>query len=294
MSASTGTQPPARVSEEALASFRETVRLHYRLHGRDLPWRRTRDPYHILVSEFMLQQTQVPRVLPKYRQFLALFPSVQALAVAPKSRLLGAWQGLGYNRRALNLRRSAEIIVHRHAGDVPRRMPDLLALPGVGPATAAAVSAFAFDIAIPFLETNIRAAYIHHFFQECSRVSDAELLPLVEATLDRDDPREWYYALMDYGNHLKRTHSNPARRSAHASRQRPFEGSHRQLRASILRLFLEECGGGTPPGDDQRSLTTDVVKECLPGWDPGEIVASLEEMTAEGFFVITDDGYRLP
>ena len=121
-------------------------------------------------------------------------------------------------------------------------MPELLRLPGVGPATAAAVAAFAYGEAHPFIETNIRAVYLHHFFPDRTDVSDREILPLVEATLDRADPRSWYYALMDYGVELKRTHPNPSRRSRHHTRQSPFSGSKRQLRAQVLRVVLDRPG----------------------------------------------------
>lgn len=275
----------------ALATFQTIVRDHYRERGRDLPWRRTRDPYCILVSEFMLQQTQVSRVVPKYDAFCALFPSVGCLATARTGQVLAAWQGLGYNRRALNLRRSAEVIEAEHGGLVPQDMSDLLRLPGVGPATAAAISAFAFGIPIPFLETNIRAVFIHHFFQECSRVPDSDLLPLVEATLDRENPRDWYYALMDYGSVLKRTYENPARKSARASRQTPFAGSHRELRALLLRLFLtpeQNATGGPHVG---RALPVEALCASLPARDPREVAVALEELAQEGFLRIDGDGY---
>jgi A/G-specific adenine glycosylase len=269
---------------QALADFCATVRDHYRMHGRDLPWRRTTDPYLILVSEIMLQQTQVPRVAGKYELFARLFPDIRALAGAPGADVLRAWQGLGYNRRALNLHRSAGLIVAEHGGCVPSTFSELRRLPGVGSATAAAICAFAFGVPVPFLETNIRSAYIHHFFQECSRVSDMDLLPLVEATLDRENPREWYFALMDYGSWLKRTYTNPSRRSRHETAQSPFTGSHRQLRAQILRAFLiyaaeaaHEASGHTV------GLDAPAVAALVPAWDREEVRATLEELTREGF-----------
>jgi A/G-specific adenine glycosylase len=264
--------PPARELDE----FRETVWMHYRAHGRDdLPWRQTRDPYRILVSEIMLQQTQVPRVIPKYEEFISVFPDVERLAAAPVDGVLRVWQGLGYNRRALALKRLAEQIVERHSGRVPADLVALRGLPGVGPATAAAVAAFAFDDAHPLLETNIRAAYLHHFFPDRDRVGDDELLPLVAATLDRDDPRNWYYALMDYGSFLKSHVTNPSRRSRHHAKQSPFEGSRRQLRARTLRAVLERPG-----------LTMEDLAEIL-GSD-GEVrkkdLASIASaLVAEGF-----------
>lgn len=170
-------RPPCAGSIEA---FRRAVVEHYRGHGRDLPWRRTRDPYAILVSEVMLQQTQVPRVIPKYEEFLASFPTVLDLARATIAEVLCVWQGLGYNRRALALQKAAQSIVTDHSGLVPDSPALLRALPGIGPATAAAVCVFSYDRPLVFIETNIRAAYIHFFFQECVSIPDAAILPLVD------------------------------------------------------------------------------------------------------------------
>jgi len=254
------------------------------MHGRDLPWRRTTDPYLILVSEIMLQQTQVPRVAGRYELFARLFPDIRALAGAPVAEVLRAWQGLGYNRRALNLHRSASLIIAEHGGRIPGTFSDLRGLPGVGSATAGAICAFAFGVPVPFVETNIRSAYIHHFFQESLRVSDGDLLPLVEATLDCENPREWYFALMDYGSWLKKICANPSRKSRHETRQSTFAGSHRQLRAQILRAFLThapelspEVATGTP------GLDALAVGALMSAWDQEEVVATLDELTREGF-----------
>jgi A/G-specific adenine glycosylase len=187
------------LSPPMLTAFGLTVLAHYRERGRDLPWRRTRDPYHILVSEVMLQQTQVARVLKKYDQFLTAFPTVLSLSGATAAEVLGIWQGLGYNRRALALHQAARTIVSEHQGAVPRSPVELRRLPSIGPATAAAVCVFACDLPLPFIETNIRSAVIHFFFQERASVPDADILPVIELTLDRENPRDWYYALMDYG-----------------------------------------------------------------------------------------------
>jgi A/G-specific adenine glycosylase len=220
-----------------VAEFRRRVYAHYEAHGRDFPWRHTTNPYHILVSEVMLQQTQTSRVVQKYLIFIERYPSVEALASASAADVLGTWQGLGYNRRALNLHRASHILLAEHGGHVPQDEKQLACLPGIGPYSAAAISAFAFDLPTVFIETNIRTVYLHEYFPEVEKVRDRDLLPLVEATLDRESPRRWYQALMDYGAMLKES-GNPSRRSAHHRQQSRFEGSRREARSVILRNLL--------------------------------------------------------
>ncbi len=226
------------LSSTRVADFRKEIYAHYRAHGRrDLPWRKTKSAYRILVSEFMLQQTQVARVVEKYGPFVERFPDFESLARARLRDVLKEWSGLGYNRRALLLREAARIVVARFDGTTPREFEQLLALPGIGRATASEISAFAFGEPRAFIETNVRAVYIHFFFAGRERVADSELMPLVEQTLDRKNPRKWYYALMDYGAALKREHANPSRRSAHHAKQARFEGSDRQARGLIVRAL---------------------------------------------------------
>ena len=224
----------------AVELFRRRVYAHYRRHRRVLAWRETRDPYAILVSEVMLQQTQVARVSRYYPRFLARFPEPAALAEAPLRAVLEQWSGLGYNRRALALQRAARAVTREHGGAVPADRGALLRLPGIGPATAGALLAFAFDRPAVFIETNIRRVFLDQFFPAAAAVPDRALLPLVEHTLDRRRPRRWYYALMDYGAALARGGANPNRRSAHYTRQRPFTGSTRQLRGLVVRLLTEQ------------------------------------------------------
>lgn len=226
--------------------FHSHVMEYYQQHGRHtLPWRaapvsKSIDPYYVLVSEYMLQQTQVARVLTKYPLFLSQFPTISVLASAPQSAVVRAWQGLGYNRRAIALHRSALRIVQAHDSRVPSSYEHLISLPGIGPATAGAIQAFAFNKPVIFIETNIRRAFIDFFFASSHTVTDKDIVPFIERTQGSVSPREWYYALMDYGAFLSKQKHNPNRKSAHYSMQSPFEGSNRQLRAATIRMLLDK------------------------------------------------------
>ncbi|MEI6387588.1 MAG: A/G-specific adenine glycosylase [Spirochaetota bacterium] len=252
------------------AEFRKMVLAWYADNRRDFPWRETRDPWAILLSEIMLQQTQTQRVIPRYLAFLKAFPGPQALAAAPLPELLVLWSGLGYNRRALALKRAAEEISGRFGGTVPSGDEELQSLPGIGPYTSAAVMAFAFGQPVLLIETNIRAAFIHHFFPDGAKVPDREILPLVAEALDHSDPRNWYYALMDYGSDLKKRLPNPNRRSAHYAKQSAFADSHRRVRGEVLRILA----GGNLPGW--------TLAERLP-FARERVERAAAELVAEGF-----------
>jgi len=271
----------AGLDPATLAAFREAVYANYRANPRPMPWRKTSDPYRILVSEIMLQQTRVERVTTRYGEFLASFPTIFDLAAAPLAEVLRVWQGLGYNRRAIALKHCAEQIINSHAGRFPEQIGELEILPGIGPYTARAVAAFAFGQAEALIETNIRTVFIHHFFQGEERVSDRLLMPLVAQTLDRHNPRDWYYALMDYGVLLKQIHPNPGRRSSRHVRQSPFEGSNRQLRSAMLRAILEQ------PGITRTRLARQLSS-------PAEAVRkNLTALEREGFIVPTGRGFAV-
>ena len=259
--------------------FRRLIRGFYESYGRPMPWRETRDPYRIFVSEIMLQQTQVPRVMQKYPEFIAQFPDFATLAAAELREVLLAWQGLGYNRRAKFLHGAAGLIVSRYGGELPRDPGTLETLPGVGPNTAGSLAAFAYNLPVVFIETNIRRVFIHFFFREQADVRDRDILPLVRDTLDTDDPRSWYYALMDYGTMLAKWFPNANRRSAHYTRQSAFENSDRQIRGRLLRALAES-----------EALAADELPEVLgfPAARVEQVVAVLE---AEGF--IARDGGAL-
>ena len=229
------------MTKQLIRQFRKKIWGYYRTHGRGFPWRKTRDPYRILVSEIMLQQTQAGRVLKKYGPFLRRFPNFKSLAAAPTRSVLTAWQGMGYNRRALALKRIAEIVIQQHRGMLPSDPTALQTLPGVGAATAGAIAAFAFGKSAAFIETNIRRVFIHFFFPHKNNVRDAEILALAARTLDTRRPREWHYALMDYGAHLGKRlggGTNPNRKSSRYRRQTAFKGSHRELRGKIISFLL--------------------------------------------------------
>ena len=225
--------------------FNEILWDYYAAHARhDLPWRRAEqdgsfNPYKILVSELMLQQTQVARVIPKFNEFLIKFPDFATLAAAPLGEVLKAWSGLGYNRRAKFLWQAASYVQTELQGVFPSTQPELIKLSGVGKSTAGAILAYAFNEPVVFVETNIRTAYIHHFFQDQTDVPDAAIQDLVAATIDREHPREFYWALMDYGSYLKQTVGNLSRHSKAYAKQSAFEGSRRQVRGQILRALAE-------------------------------------------------------
>ncbi len=260
--------------------FRATVYGYFRKHRRDFPWRHTTDPYRIMVSEVMLQQTQTDRVVGKYRLFLKRFPTVGSLARARTRDVLAAWQGLGYNRRAVALQNAARVIVELHNNRVPSDSGPLNALPGIGPYTAAAVSAFAFDRPAVMLETNIRTVLIHHFFPKRKIVHDRELIPIMETVLDRKNPRTWYSALMDYGASLKKRLPNPGRRSAHYTPQKKFAGSNRQVRGAVVRLLLE------------RPLTAAQLRLKLP-FGVAMLPSVLRKLVQERLIGKRSDRYRI-
>ncbi|MGC1121557.1 MAG: A/G-specific adenine glycosylase [Candidatus Methanofastidiosia archaeon] len=267
------------LTSDSIKAFQTSIYDYYSIHGRSFPWRETTNPYHILVSEFMLQQTQTQRVVAKYNQFIKTFPDFHALAEAPFKDVLAVWQGLGYNHRALNLKKTAEIVVTKFQGNLPSDVAVLETFPGIGKATARAIAAFAFLKPVVFIETNIRTVYIHFFFQKQEHVKDKEILPLVKETLDYENPREWYYSLMDYGIMIKKLEKNPGRRSAHHQKQSPFEGSDRQIRGKILRILLE--------APQSREV---LIKEC---GSPQRVTRIIHQLEKEGFIGEVDSTYSI-
>jgi A/G-specific adenine glycosylase len=214
---------------------------HYGEYGRhDLPWRTKQSPYYVAVSEIMLQQTQVDRVIPFFKNWMKQFPSWKSLASAEQSDVLRAWKGLGYNSRALRLQKLAHVVTEQYRGTLPSDYELLLRLPGIGPYTAGAIRAFAFNEYTPLIETNIRRIFIHHFFKGESNISDAEILEIMNDIGEIENSREWYAALMDYGSTLPRIIKyNPNKQSKHYTKQSKFEGSDRQIRGKVLDFLLE-------------------------------------------------------
>ncbi|KKU53341.1 MAG: hypothetical protein A3G60_03455 [Candidatus Ryanbacteria bacterium RIFCSPLOWO2_12_FULL_47_9c] len=259
--------------------FRSHILAWYKQYGRhDLPWRKTRDPYKILVSEVMLQQTQTDRVKEKYKLFLTKFPTVTSLARAPTRTVLAAWSGLGYNRRALYLHRATQKIARDFHGRFPQTPEMLEMLPGVGPYTARAVCAFAWNKPEIFIETNIRRVFIYFHFKNRARVPDSDILPMIARTLDHTNPRCWYWALMDYGAGALKEIPNPNRKSRHYTRQSRFEGSQRYARAKILQFVLAHPHG---------VLVADVIRfsfrDSLLPHSRTEISEIISQLAAEGF-----------
>ncbi len=234
-----------KLSEQKIKNFQKIVWGYYTKSGRNnLPWREKINSYRIWVSEVMLQQTQVDRVVPFFQAWMKQFPRVATLANASQVDLLRLWKGLGYNSRALRIKKAAQVIMGKYKGKFPTDYNELQKLPGIGPYTAGAISAFANNQPVVIIETNIRRVFIHHFFADANDIHDEDILKLVKQTLDIKNPRQWYWALMDYGSFLGRTLNikgkkyNPNVQSKHYTKQSKFQGSDRQIRGKILELLL--------------------------------------------------------
>ena len=240
-----------------VSEFRRLVYAAYKKEGRSFPWRENTGAWGVLVSELMLQQTQTERVIPYWKRWMEKWPCPAALADASLEDALREWSGLGYNRRAKNLRDCAGIIAGDFHGKVPDTPEVLEQLPGIGPYTAGAVACFAYNYPSVFAETNIRSVIIHFYFKEKDKIHDREIKTVLEKTLDRENPRTWYWALMDYGAALKKAGLNPDRKSARYNRQSAFKGSFRQIRGSIMRAIIS----GGPATADEIRVRMDVPAE---------------------------------
>ncbi len=251
---------------------------YYDQHGRhELAWRKKHSAYAVVVSEIMLQQTQVVRVQEYFKNWMKKYPNWSALASASLRDVLISWQGLGYNRRGKYLHDIAKIVTEQYGGKLPSDRESLQALPGIGHYTAGSVRAFACNESDIFLETNIRTVLFYHLYDykntSIKSVHDKELLHVLEKYLLHDprateNPREFYWAMMDYGSHLKQTVGNLNTRSRSHAKQTRFEGSRRQLRAQLLRYILAEprtekeiLKQGTSDREMTLGLLAELIKE---------------------------------
>ena len=299
-----------------LSTIQHTLLDWYAREGRDLPWRRTRDPYAILVSELMLQQTQVDRVIPKWETWLAQFPTIEALANAPTSDVIRAWSGLGYNRRAINLQRLAQAVVAAHGGRVPDDVAELKALPGIGPYTAGAVAAFAHNRPVAMVDVNIRRL-LHRLFVGAEvpdfHIPEAAIWALARASVPAGRSADWHQSLMDLGATICRPRPLcdrcPVRAWCRAAPEwamlppdapRPtksqgkWEGSNRQYRGRILRAL-----GALPHGDAlPLPLLGARVRDGYTADDEVWLLALVRALATDGLVVLVDDAgeqaIRLP
>lgn len=269
------------LSRYQITKFRKTIYSYYHKCGRhDLPWRNTNNPYHILVSEFMLQQTQVARIIDKYNSFIKRFPGIEHLGKSSLKSVLRMWSGLGYNRRAVYLHNTAKIICKEYNGKIPEIYAELIHLPGISHATAGEILAFAFNIPTVFIETNIRSVYIYSFFNTVNNVNDKTIIPLIEQTLDKSNPRLWYYALMDYGVMIKKENKGVSHRSRQYKKQSRFEGSNRQIRGIIIKALLKN-----PLTEKELVQTTGITGS--------KIKQTLTGLCKEGFIKIKRNKYTI-
>jgi A/G-specific adenine glycosylase len=246
---------------------------------RDMPWRDNTDPYYVLVSELMLQQTQVDRVIAKFELFIQTFPTIIDLAKAPLAEVLTVWSGLGYNRRAKFLHEAAKKVTADFNGSIPDTYDALVNLPGIGPNTAGAILVYSFNKPVVFIETNVRTVYFHHFFEDQALVTDKELKELVEQTIDTEHPREWYWGLMDYGSYLKRQGVGRIDKSSHYKKQAPLKGSVREVRGLIVKAL------------SKKDHTYDELRRTMPNDDRYE--TALTALLKEGLIEQTDDRLHL-
>lgn len=268
------------ISPQKIAAFQKTVWDFYRVHRRDMPWRSEPTPYFVMVSELMLQQTQVRRVTGKFPVFMRRFPTIQDLAAAPLGDVLETWSGLGYNRRAKFLWQAAQVVVRDYGGELPHSHKELMKLPGIGVNTAGAILAYAYNEPMVFIETNIRTVFIHHFFDDnIDAVSDVELREVVAAALPLENPREWYWALMDYGTQLKATIGGQLHRVKNYRPQSAFKGSRREVRGQVIKALIEH-----------RKIAKDDLSVLVPDPRIEEVCVSLVE---EGMIARRGDAFYL-
>ncbi len=267
------------LSQKEIKIFQDKIKNFYKKYKRNFPWRKSISSYRTVVSEIMLQQTQVSRVMTKFPEFIRSFPNFKQLSQAPLRDILKVWHGMGYNRRAKYLKSIAEIVTKKYHGRLPKTPDELIKLPGIGPNTASSIIAFAYNKPVVFIETNIRSVYIHEFFPNKTDVNDTDLMPLIEQTLDIKHPHDWYNALMDYGTKIKSENKNPNRKSKHYTKQSKFKGSDRQIRGMILKLLTEH-----------EKLSKNMIIKKLDK-DPDRVKRILDELLREAMIVKNKHSY---
>ncbi len=264
--------------------FSKKVLHYFAQHRRSLPWRDIEGlsikdrGYKVVVSEFMLQQTQVQRVIPKYTDWMQRWPTIDTFVDAPFADVLALWSGLGYNRRARYIHGALQHILRQYDGLVPNNTEALEALPGIGTNTAGAIIVYTYNEPMVFIETNIRTVYLHEFFANMSQpVSDTQLKSKVAETLDVQNPRQWYYALMDYGTYIKKRHGTSLAKSALYKKQSAFEGSNRQIRGKIISMLTQ-----------LQSIKIEQLQEEIPD---ERLYDCIKKLSSEG--MVTTDGITL-
>ncbi len=254
-------------------AFQQKILTWYEQHKRDLPWRRTINPYRIMISEIMLQQTQVDRVIPKYKAFLKVFPTVWDLAEAPVSQVLELWSGLGYNSRAIRLQEAVKVICKRYDGQVPKNRDVLLDLPGIGPYTANAILSFAHNLPFPCIDTNIRRIILHEL-QLPEKTSAEKLYAIAESLIPENRSREWHNALMDYGSSIL-----TARKTGIKSltTQSKFLHSRRWYRGQILKTLVKEKEISVKELADRLQKSSEEIEEILIDLEKNKLIARKQE-----------------
>lgn len=274
---------------QQVGKFLTNLKSYYQANARHtMPWRLNTSPYSVLLSEIMLQQTQVDRVVPKYQKFITELPNFENLASASTTDVIRLWQGLGYNRRALYLQQTAKIVVSDYDNTLPNDRASLESLPGIGPSTSGAIMAYSFNKPVVFIETNIRRVLIHHFFTDQTNILDSQITLLLEAILPKLQEysfttQSFYWAMMDYGTYLKGVVINPNRKSKHYTKQSKFAGSDRQLRGAIIQKLSQNQFST----DEELAILATTKNQQL---NFVRILTSLEE---EGFIRSTKKGISL-
>lgn len=270
------------LSSRIISQFQNIIYDYYKQQGRKFPFRENITPYNVVVSEIMLQQTQTGRVAEKFLNFIDKFPDFYTLSQAQLEDVLKTWQGLGYNRRAVALKKIAEMIITDYNGDLPDSIDILKTFPQIGHNTASSIVTFAFNKPTIFIETNIRRVYFYFFFPGKRSITDKQIIPILEKTMDCENPRKWYYALMDYGVMLKKTYPDLNKRSAHYRKQAPFKGSSRELRGKILKILINK----------KNMKRGDLLKE-LKGVTSEKLKQILDQLVKESFIKLENDTIQI-